>query len=455
MSPATAATTATEDRFRVILTGPVVPTLMRLSLPVLAVICAQVFVSVLEAFWVSRLGTAAVAGVALVLPVFVLMGTMSNGGIGGGVSSAVSRALGRGDRSAAEVLLVHAIALAIGFGTLFTAGALLFGHLLYAALGGEGPALAAALQFSDWSFAASIPVWLVNLIAAAMRGAGEVRLPAKVSLAGAAILVPLSPLLIFGCGPLPGLGLAGAAIAVAIFYAGALLVYMRYLLGGRGVLALHRTPLAAGPFRAILGVGLISAIGTLVASLTVIAITGAVGRSGSAALAGFGLASRLDSLLVPLLFGLGTGVVTMAGAATGAGMHGRAMHVAWTGAAFAFAGTEAVGIAAALFPNAWMGIFSTDPAVVTAGAQYLRIAAPFFGALGFGLMLYFANQGRGRMRWPFIAGLSRLAVTAGGGWALALAGFGLPAVFSAAAAGMLLFGIVNAIGLFVSRPGRG
>ncbi len=437
-----------QDRRReAILHGPVLPTLLRLGLPVIAVIVAQTAVAVTETYWISRLGTDALVGVTLVLPVFVLMATMSNGGIGGGVSSAVARAVGAARNEEADALLLHAIVLAVGFGLLFTAGAVLGGRALYGALGGEGAALNAALLYSGWVFGAAVPIWIVNLLASALRGAGEVRLPAIVTLAGAAALFPLSPALIFGWGPLPRLEVAGAGLAVVLYYLVSLAVFLRYLTRDGGALRLRWSRLRRPLFGAILGVGLVSALGTLMASLTVVAVTGAVGLAGPSALAGFGIASRIDSLLVPILFGLGTAVITMVGVATGAGLPERADRVSWTAAGLAFAVTEVIGVAAALFPDVWVGLFSDDPDVLAAGAIYLRVVAPFYGAIGLGLILYFACQGRGKVFWPFVAGGVRLAVTAGGAWWLASQGASLAIVFVAASVGSVLFGAINAFGL--------
>lgn len=438
------------ERVRLILTGPVIPTLARLTLPVITVIAAQTFVAVLEAYWVSRLGTDAVAGVSLVLPLLVLMGTMSNGGIGGGVSSAVSRALGAGREADTDALLLHAVLVAIVFGAMFTVGTLVGGPFIYATLGGTGAVLANALTFSTWVFGSAVIIWVVNLLASAMRGAGDVRLPALVSFTGVVVLIPLSPVLIFGVGPLPGLGLAGAGVATSFFYVGAMIAYLRHLIWRRGALTLRLAPLEGRHFRAILGVGLVSAAGTLVASLTAVALTGTVAMRGAEALAGYGIGSRVDSLLVPLLFGLGSGVVTMVGTATGAGDHVRAGQVASRAAAASFVATGMVGTFVALDPGLWMNVFTTDGGVREAGSVYLRVAGPFYGFFGAGLLLYFASQGRSNMKWPFIASAARLLVVAGGGYALARSGAGLSVVFSAVGAGSVLFGGINAFGFYRS-----
>jgi putative MATE family efflux protein len=439
------------DRRTRLLTGPILPTLLNLTLPVIAVVATQTFVAVLEAFWVSRLGTAAVAGVSLVIPLYILMNTMSGGGIGGGASSAISRAIGGGRAADADALLFHSLLIALAFGALFTGGWFLFGRKIITALGGAGEAESDALTYAGWVFGGAPLIWAVNLAGAAMRGAGEVKLPAIVNLIGAVVLIPLSPALIFGLGPLPSLGVGGAGAATLIYYAGALLVYARHLSLGRGGIRLAPNALSIRHFRDILGVGLLSAVGSTAASLTVVGLTGAVGRFGAQALAGYGIASRVDSLLVPLLFGLGSGVVTLVGVATGAADHKRAHAVTRLSSTIAFLFSEGVGLLVALVPSLWMGLFSHDPQVLADGASYFRIAAPFYGFSGAGIMLYFASQGRRSMLWPFIATFTRLIAAVGGAWWLAGYGVSLNEVFACASVGSVLFGTINFIGLLVGR----
>jgi hypothetical protein len=122
------------------LRGPITRTLFRLTLPVIAVNVAQTFVAILEAYWVSRLGAEAVAGVSPVLPLLIPMNTMSNGGIGGGVSSAIARAVGADRQDDADALLLHTLMIALAFGVAFSILAILFGPQLYASLGGGGNA---------------------------------------------------------------------------------------------------------------------------------------------------------------------------------------------------------------------------------------------------------------------------------------------------------------------------
>ncbi len=436
-----------EKKRAAILNGPVLPTLLRLGLPTVGVLLAQTIVSVAETYWTAFLGTDVLAGMALVFPLPALMTAMSNGGIGGGVASAVARANGAGRHDEADALVLHALALAVVFGLLFTAGALLAGPALYRLMGGTGGALSAASRFSAWFFAGSVPIWIVNLLAAALRGAGEVRLPATVTLVGAAVVIPLSPALIFGVGPLPRMSIAGAGLAVGLYYCGAALVLLRYFAAGRGVLTLRMAPLRWATFRAILGVGAVSALSALTANLTILLVTGAVGFFGIKALAGYGIASRVDWLLIPLLFGLGSAVVTMVGASTGAGDHARARRVAWQAALIAVVVTECTGLLAAAFARDWIAIFTADPAVLGPGIAYMHVVAPSYGGLGLGMILYFACQGRANMLWPFLAGVARLAVAAGGGLLLAEMGGSMSAVLMAIAGGTVAYAALNTFGM--------
>src|ERR1700761_6469085 len=135
-----------------ILAGPVLPTLLRLALPTMTVLIAQTAVNIAEAYYVGYLGTDALAGVALVFPVFMLMTMMSNGGLGSGVASAVARATGAGRKDDADALVLHAMVIAVVVGAIFTIGTHWGGPALYRSLGGREGALDAAVKYSNYLF---------------------------------------------------------------------------------------------------------------------------------------------------------------------------------------------------------------------------------------------------------------------------------------------------------------
>ncbi len=396
--------------------GRIVPTLLKLALPIIGVMVAQTAVGIAETYYVGFLGTDALAGVALVFPIFMLMTTMSNGGLGSGVASAIARASGAGRQHDTDALVFHAVVLAVIAGALFTAGILFGGPALYSALGGRGASLAAALKYSDVLFAGAIAVWVVNLLAASLRGSGNVKVPALITLFGAAVMIPASPALIFGFGPVPRLGIAGAATAFNIYYLGALLVMIGYMRSGRSGLTLTPTRLEWRLFADILKVGLPTAINAVQTNLSVILVTGAVGVFGTAAIAGYGTASRLDYVMIPILFGLSSAVLTMVGINIGAGNGARARHIGWIASLVGIAITETIGLAAAIAPGVWVGLFTDDPAVLAPGMTYLRIVGLVYGLSGFGFVTSFAGQGAGKVLWPSVAVTARMVVAAGGGW---------------------------------------
>jgi putative MATE family efflux protein len=421
----------------------------------------QASLGLIETYFIGWLGTAALAGIALVFPAVMLMQMMSAGAVGGGIASAVARALGSGRREDADRLAVHAVVIGIGFALVFSAAVLLGGRALYTAMGGSGASLDAALTYSNVVFAGMALIWVFNALSNVIRGTGNMTFPALVSVAGTLVLVPLSPCLILGWGPFPRLGVAGGGVAMVVYYLVGVVALGWYLASGRNVVRLSRRALRLEGrlFDEILRVGAIAALITVQTNATVAITTAVVGRSGAAAIAGYGVGSRLEYLLVPLVFGFGSPLVAMVGTSIGAGRQGRALRTAWIGAAIAFGLTEAIGLAAAANPLAWLGLFDRDPAMLAAGSLYLRTVGPFYGLFGLGMALYFASQGAGRLRWPLTAAVTRFVIAAGGGWLVFRLTGDLAYVFAALAIALAAFGLINAAAVaggawFAARPAR-
>jgi putative MATE family efflux protein len=445
VSPATGS--GHDRRTRLLLEAPIAATLVRLAAPNMLVMLAQASVGLIETYFVGRLGTEALAGVALVFPLVMLMQMMSAGAMGGGISAAIARALGAGRRTDADSLAVHALAIALILGLVFMLAVLGGGGWMYAVMGGSGGTLDAALTYSNVVFSGAVLVWVFNSLANVVRGTGNMAVPGIITGAGLAVLVPLSPCLIFGWGPFPRLGVAGGAVAVVAYYAVGSIALAAYLWSGRSVVrpALRGAGLRWRLFGDILRVGAVAALITVQTNLTIAIVTGIVGRLGSGAIAGYGVGSRLEYLLVPLIFGLGGPLVAMVGISIGANRRERALRTAWIGAIVAAGMSEAIGLCAATFPDAWLSLFGTDPAMLDAGSRYLQVVGPYYGFFGLGLALYFASQGAGRLLWPLLANCTRFVIAVGGGW-LALQWTGrLSGVFAALAIALVTFGLINTI----------
>ncbi|HZN99802.1 MAG TPA: MATE family efflux transporter [Burkholderiales bacterium] len=422
-------------RTHALLTAPIVPTLLRLSAPGVLLVLFQSMVAVGDTYFVGRLGTEPLAALALVFPLIMLLQMTSAGAMGGGVSSAVARALGSGNPVAARRLVVHALVIAVAMGVGFTVVVLLLGPPLYRLLGGQGETLDHALRYSNIVFGGAIAVWVANTLSSVLRGTGNMLTPALTLIAAAIVHLPLSATLV------ARIGIAGAAIAYVTTFGIAALVMATIMFRPSSVLRPQRGDwtLERRLFREILRVGAISMLSALQTVLTAVIITGFVGRYGAAALAGYGVGLRLELLQIPLVFAVGQALVVLVGTHIGAARPERAKQIAWTGAALAASISLAIGITVWLFPLAWVGLFSSDAAVLESGSRYLRTVAPFYPMLAVGIALYFASQGAGSVLRPVLAGTVRLVLVIAGG----LAAVSLQGVFIVIAAAMIVFGALT------------
>jgi len=442
LPPASDSRGAMNPRTRLLLEGRIVPTLLLLAWPNVLVMLAQASTGLVETWFVSRLGTDALAGMALVFPGFMMMQMLSAGAVGGGVSSAIARALGAGRREDANALVLHAIIVNLALGVLFSIVVLACGRALYSSMGGEGSSLEAALAYSNVVFAGVWLVWLMNALASVLRGTGNMMVPSLAICAGFILLVPLSPVLIFGFGPIPAMGIAGGGIAVLATIALSTAVMAWYLWSGRSIVRPKFARLRKHLFADILRVGAVGSVSTLQTTLVFMLTTALVGgAAGPGAVAGYGTGARLEYLLIPLVFGLGAPLVALVGTNIGAGHQARALRIALTGGAIAFVLTEAVGLAAAIWPEAWLGLFGSDAQMIETGSAYLRLVGPAYGFFGLGLSLYFASQGAGRLFWPLLSGFFRLIIAIGGGWILLRLTGSLNWLFAALALALVAYGI--------------
>jgi putative MATE family efflux protein len=441
-----------------LLTAPIGSSLWRLAAPTTAVMMVQTVVAIAETYYFGRLGTDALAGFALVFPFMMLMQMMAAGGMGGGVASAMARALGGRRIEDARALVLHALVLGTAFAAAFTVVAWTIAPTFYRLLGGSGAALVHAETYSHVLFTGSIAIWANFFFSALLRGGGDAATPGRYMLVFSLLQVPLSGVLALGVGSWPGLGVAGPAVSMVATMAAAALLQARALWRGKlgFVPALTGIPLQGRLFREILRVGLIASFSALTANLTAMLVTGLVGRFGITALAGYGIGVRLEFMLVPLSFGIGSALTTLVGVAAGADDWKRAVRSAWTGGLAAFFLIGSFGWIVALLPEGWARLFTDDPQVVAATVSYITHVAPFYCLFALGMTLNFACQGAGRVATPLVAGVSRLVLATSGGWLAAdRLGLGLDGVFTAIAAAMIVYGLMIAVPMLVKPWGPG
>lgn len=440
-----------DPRLERLLRGPILSTLARLSGPNIALAIATTLTTIADAWFVGQIGVTALASLALVYPVQALLMMMSAGAMGGGVSSAVSRALGGGRRDRANAIVLHAIIIALGMSALFVLVLAVMAPSVFAVLGGRGAVLDGAVAYAEIAFGGAIAMWLANTFASVLRGTGNMNVPAVVLAAASVLQIFLSGALTLGWGPFPEFGIRGPAIALTATMALSACVMGGYVVSARSGLRVHLSgvTLKSEIFMDILKVGGVACGNALLTIATILILTRLVAQQGASALAGFGLGSRLELMLIPIAFGIGGAMTASVGANFGAGQFARARRIAWTGGLAVGAFTGLVGVTAAIWPDLWLSHFTADDAAVAVGRNYLAIVGPFYGFFGMGMALYFASQGTGNMKWPFTAGTLRLTVAAGGAAIVAANHAGDPnLMFVCISAGLFCFGGLIAWSLF-------
>lgn len=431
-------------------TGPVLPVLVALALPNMLAMVATAAVSIGETAYVAALGVEALAAMAVVFPFVMLMQTMSAGAMGGANASAISRALGAGDRVGAQTLAWHAAIIGGVAGLAFAVLMLAAGPLLYRTLGAREAVLTEATRYALVLFAGAPLVWLSNTLASVVRGCGEMRMSAAALLVAAVVQLTLGAGLGLGVGPLPRWGMAGVAAGQLLAHLTAGLLLWGWLRSQRTSLRLvhqgQRWQRDAA--MRILRVGLLACLSPVQTVLTVLVLTALVAQLGVDALAGYGIGTRLEFLLIPIAFAVGVATLPMVGMAVARGDVPRARRVAWVGGVLSMLIVGAIGLAVSLWPSLWAGLFAREAGVLQYAELYLRWAGPAFGFFGLGLTLYFAAQGAGRVLGPVLGGTLRLAVIVAGGTLLAVGQAPPWSYFALVALAMLAYGLFTAVAVW-------
>jgi Na+-driven multidrug efflux pump len=346
-------------------------------------------------------------------------------------------------------LALHATVIALGLGLFFT---LMFGAFridMLQAIGGKGDALEQAAIYAAVAFSGSVSIWLTNAFASVIRGSGNMKTPSAVLLTVSVFQILLGGSLGLGWGPVPRLGMAGVALGQLIAFTGGALVLGWYLQSSASrVRLVFKGPLRWVDFYDILKVGGISSISSIQTVLTILILTRLVSQFGTEALAGYGIGTRLEFLLIPITFAIGVACVPMVGVAMGAGLVQRARQVAWMGSTLAAVMIGVVGAIAALNPLLWSSLFTDSATVQGYARSYFEWVGPWYSLFGFGLCLYFASQGSGKVLGPVLAGTLRLAIVAVGGVWLLRGGASAIDMFTLVGVAMGVYGAASGLAMY-------
>ena len=355
--------------------GPILRTLLWLAWPNVVALSAGTCVVIAETSYIGRLGVESLAAMALVFPFVILTMTMSGGAMGGGVASAIARALGAGDTDRASTLAAHALLIGICFGLMFMLVMLIFGPRLLQSLGGRGNVLAYAIGYVQIFFGGAVVPWLLNTLAGILRGTGNMKLPSLMILSSAVCQIILGGTLGLGLGPIPQFGMRGVASGSLIAYLISISVMGWYLFSGRGriIPKISGLRIQWTMFADILKVGAVSCFSPLQSVLTISIFTHLLAQFGTEVLAGYGIGARLEFMLTSIAFAVGIASVPMVGMAIGADRVARARRIALL--AGCVAGTGGAIVASRLLRGYLYGVSPFDPLAYGSVALLLSLAA--------------------------------------------------------------------------------
>ncbi len=383
MSPDQRRAHARSRRTHQMTTGPIGITLARMAGPMVIAMISMIGFSLVDTFFIGQLGTAELAAVSFTFPVILFIGSISMG-IGTGATSAIARAIGEGDEHRIKRLTTDSILLGVILTVVFAVGGLLTIDPLFRLLGADAKTLPFIREYMlIWYL--GVPAVVVPQIGnSAIRATGDTKTTAWIMMSAMLVNLALDPILIFGFGPVPALGVAGAAIAtvVARFVSLGVSVYVLWL--RERMIAFERPALAevVRSWRAVLSIGVPASLTQLIVPLSTGVITRLVAASGVAAVAGFGVATRLEMFAVFTITALGTVLIPFVGQNWGAGNDERARGGVRIARRFALGWGAAMWVLALVFGRSVSALFNSDPAVIAASADYLWIVGASFGLQG-------------------------------------------------------------------------
>ena len=412
--------------------GPLRRAIILLAVPMVLEMVMESLFAVVNIFWIAKLGADSVASVGLTESVLSLIYALAMG-LSIGVTAMVSRRIGEKNQDAAARVTVQAILLGLAVATVLGTSGFLFAPHLLGLMGATPEVIAAGTGYARIILGGDATVILLFLINAAFRGAGDATIAMRVLWTANGINLLLDPFLIFGWGPVPELGITGAAVATTIARGSGVLIQLAVLASGAGRLGVARRHVVAD-FHTMWALIRLSAVGTfqmIIGMVSWIGLVRILSMFGSAALAGYTIALRVVIFALLPSWGLSNAAATMVGQGLGARKPERAEQAVWTAANYNAVFLTAVGVVFFVGAKVLVGLFTHDADVAVWAVSCLRIVSLGFPLYAYGMVLTQSFNGAGDTWTPtwlnlFCFWLWELPLA----WALAHAmGFGPRGVF--------------------------
>ena len=382
-----------------IVDGPLRPAILRLALPAVGTTLFQVLFNITDTFWVGRtLGPTALAAVSLAsysVWIIVSIGEL----VGVGLTAVAARRHGEADPASAARAAGTALLLSLGLGLVIAVGGVLSLPAVFRLMAAAGEVAELAREFLVVQVLGAFLIYGYFVVTAAFRSAGDTRTP-FVILGGSVLLnLVLDPLMILGWGPIPALGVYGAALATVMTRGLGFLVGIEILRRRGGV----RLGFDAAVARTIVRIGLPTMLTGVLFSAIYMLLVRVVGRFGTPAIAALGVGHKIEGVSYMICVGFGLAAETLVGQNLGAGQPSRARKAGWLTARIAAIPTCALSIVFLLVPEALVAVFTADPAVIRDASLYLRAAGVAQLAMAFETVLEGALTGAGYTFYTMVA----------------------------------------------------
>lgn len=368
---------------------------------------------IVDTFYVSRLGNDAITAMSFTFPIYMFLIAIG-AGLTIGVSSAVARALGAGEKEFAAETGKQGVALALSLGLLITLGGTWLSPAILSFMGASGAIHHMAHDYVQVIILAGIAKYLLHVFDGTLRGEGHTGASMRMLLAASISNIILDPFFIFGLWFFPRLEVKGAAVATAISWVIGCLYALDYYRRGKGIFNLdfrHFT-LRWQHLKEILAIGLPASLNQSFLSLSLLFFNYILMQlpQGNTLVAAFGIGFRVEAIMILPLVGLSAGTVIMTGQNFGAGKLARVKEIFLLGRKFLFQTMVLMGIFVIILAPYLIKIFSMDIDVVRFGTQYFQLTALTYCFLGAGLLANATFQGMGCGYPPFVNILIRLLV---------------------------------------------
>ena len=391
--------------------GSISKNILSLALPMMAAFLLHTGFNIVDTIFVGRISALALAAISITFPVIFLIIALASG-VGIGVTSLIARLLGAKRKQEADNAAEHALLLAVILGIVFTIAGLTLSKPLFILIGATEEMMPLVLKYVYIIFGGSFFMFFAFIINSILRGEGDMKTPMKIMMLSTIINIILDPLLIFGIGFFPRMGIAGAALATVIARSIGAIYALTYLLKGNAHIQLHfkHFKFRIKTIKDILAVGIPASLSQTVMSLGMFFMMKIVAFFGPFAIAAYGLASRLDMIALLPAIGISTAVITIVGQNAGAKNFKRAEKTTWIATLMAMIFMEIIGIILFLFPKFWISVFNKNPDIITYGSSYIKIVSLLYMLIGVGIIISAAFQGAGKGYPSLILSVLRLFI---------------------------------------------